>query len=148
VKNVSTIPKVLMGDMYDGHWYLPNGDSWVNQILKVAKGNYLWNESKGTGSLSLSFESVFEKAHNADIWISSGQFTSLKSMLEANSHYAQFEAFKNKHVYSLRKNKEGGGTLYYELGPNRPDIVLKDIVKILHPELLPDHQLFFFENLQ
>jgi len=27
-------------------------------------------------------------------------------------------------------------------------LVLKDIVKILHPEVLPDYELFFFEKLK
>jgi iron complex transport system substrate-binding protein len=47
-------------------------------------------------------------------------------------------------------NKKGktGGVLYYELAPNRPDMVLKDIVKTLHPELLVGYEPFFFEKLK
>ena len=70
-------------------------------------------------------------------------------MLDANSHYAEFDAFKNKNVYSFTKKKgKKGGILYYELAPNRPDLVLKDLVKILHPELLVGYEPFFFEKLK
>lgn len=149
VKNITSSPTILAGDMFEDRWYLPKGTSWGSLLLKEAKGNYLWHETSGTGSLSLSFETVFEKAKNADIWITSGQFSSLKEMTDRNPHYAQFTAFKNKNVYSFSGKKgKTGGVLYYELAPNRPDIVLKDIVKILHPELLPSYEPFFFERLK
>lgn len=148
-KRATNFPTILTGDMYEDRWYLPKGTSWGSLLLKEAKGNYLWAETSGTGSLSLSFETVFEKAKNADIWITSGQFSTLKEMTDMNPHYAQFDAFRNKNVYSFSGKKgKTGGILYYELAPNRPDIVLKDIVKVLHPDLLPGYQPFFFEKLK
>ncbi len=148
-KRSASTPTVLAGDMFEDKWYLPRGTSWGSLLLKQANANYLWQETTGTGSLSLSFETVFEKAKNADIWLTSGQFSTLKEMTDANPHYGQFDAFKNKNVYSFtRKRGKTGGVLYYELAPNRPDIVLKDLVKILHPELLVGYEPFFFEKLQ
>ncbi|MFZ4105996.1 ABC transporter substrate-binding protein [Flavobacterium sp.] len=148
-KSATIHPTILAGDMFEDKWYLPQGTSWGCQLLKEAQGNYLWATTTGTGSLSLSFETVLEKGKNADFWITSGQFGSLKEMLESNPHYSQFKAFQNKNVYSFsgRKGKTGG-VLYYELAPNRPDIVLKDIVKILHPELLMSYNPYFFEKLK
>lgn len=148
-KMAKTTPTILAGDMYEDRWYLPKGSSWGSLLLRQANGDYIWQETSGTGSLSLSFEAVFEKAKNADVWITSGQFSSLKEMTNSNPHYAEFEAFKNKNVYSFSGKKgKTGGILYYELAPNRPDIVLKDIVKILHPELLIGYKPFFFEKLK
>ncbi len=148
-KRATTHPTILAGDMFEDKWYLPQGTSWGCQLLKEANGNYLWATTQGTGSLALSFETVLEKAKDADLWITSGQFSTLSAMANANPHYSQFKAFKNKNVYSFagRKGKTGG-VLYYELAPNRPDIVLKDIVKILHPELLVGYKPFFFEKLK
>ncbi|MEI7510043.1 MAG: ABC transporter substrate-binding protein [Flavobacterium sp.] len=148
-KRATTQPTILAGDMYEDKWYLPQGTSWGCQLLKEANGNYLWSETKGTGSLGLSFETVLEKAKTADVWITSGQFSTLESMKTANPHYVQFNAFQHKNVYSFAGKKgKTGGVLYYELAPNRPDIILKDIVKILHPELLVGYKPFFFENLK
>ena len=148
-KMAKTTPSILAGDMFEDRWYLPRGTSWGSLLLKQANGNYLWQKTSGTGSLSLSFETVFEKAKNADVWITSGQFSSLKEMTNSNPHYAEFNAFKNKNVYSFSGKKgKTGGILYYELAPNRPDLVLKDLVKILHPELLPSYEPFFFEKLK
>lgn len=148
-KRATSKPTILAGDIFEGKWYLPSGTSWGSLILKEANSNYLWKETTGTGSLSLSFETVFEKAKAADFWITSGQFSALKEMLEANPHYNQFKAFQNKNVYSFAGKKgKTGGILYYELAPNRPDLVLKDLVKILHPELLVGYKPFFFEKLK
>ena len=148
-KRANYTPTILAGDMFEDRWYLPKGTSWGSLLLKQANGTYLWQEISGTGSLSLSFETVFEKAKNADIWITSGQFSSLQEMTDMNPHYAKFDAFRNKNVYSFSGKKgKTGGILYYELAPNRPDIVLKDIVRILHPELLPGYEPFFFEKLK
>lgn len=147
--NTTANPTVLSGAMYQDHWYLPQGGSWGALFMKDAHAEYLWADSDGTGSHTLSFETVLDKAQAADYWIGPAQFTSLKEMIESNPHYAQFEAFQNGQVYSFA-NKTGatGGLLYYEVAPNRPDLVLKDLVKILHPELLPEYELHFFEKLK
>lgn len=148
-KKATSKPTILIGDIFQGKWNLPKGTSWGCQLLKEANSNYLWQDTKGTGSLSLSFEAVFEKAKTADFWITSGQFSTLSEMKKANIHYEKFDAFKNQKVYSFNAKKgKTGGILYYELAPNRPDIVLKDIVKILHPELLVGYEPFFFEKIK
>ena len=142
-------PTVISGAMYKDVWYMPQGNSWGAQFIADANGDYLWKDSEGTGSLSLNLESVLEKGHNAEIWIGPGQFTSLGEMKNASQAYSQFKAYKNGKVYSYSMKKgESGGIVYYELAPNRPDLVLKDLIKILHPQLLPDHDIFFFDQLQ
>lgn len=147
-QKTATKPTALAGAIFENHWYLPHGNSWGSLFIKDAGGNYLWSNSIGTGSLSLPFETVLEKAENADFWIGPAQFTSLKEMTADNPHYNQFAAFKNKKVYSFSTKKgKTGGLIFYELAPNRPDLVLKDLLKIFHPEVLPDYQLFFFEKL-
>lgn len=147
-KKAVTQPTVFTGAMYQDQWYMSEGNSWAATFLKDANVTYLWKDTPGTGSLALSFETVFLKAQNAEFWIGPAQFTALREMADANPHYAQFDAFKNKKVYSSSTKKGAkGGVLYYEIAPNRPDLVLKDMIKILHPELLPDYELYFFEKL-
>ena len=148
-KKATTKPTVLSGAMYQEQWYVPQGESWAALFLKDAQSNYLWSDSKGTGSLSVPFEVILEKAQNADFWIAPGDFSSLKQMSDSNPHYDQFASFKNKKVYSYSVNKGSkGGILYFEWSPTRPDWVLKDLIKIFHPELLPNHKLNFFQKLK
>ena len=146
---VKTRPSVLSGALYKDVWYLPAGDSWGAQFLEDAGAEYRFADSKGTGSLSLSVESVLEKGQNAEFWVSPSQFTSYLEMNEASTHYSQFEAFQNRKVFTFADTKgPSGGLLYYELAPQRPDLVLKDLVKIFHPELLPAYDPFFFKPLK
>ena len=130
-------------------WNLPAGESFVAQFLKDANLNYLWKDSEGKGSLSLSFESVFEKGKDADFWIAPGYFSSKEQLLKSNQIYAEFDAFKNDNIYtpSTKKGKTGG-VIYYELAPTRPDLVLKDIIKITNPGLLPNYTMTFFEKMK
>lgn len=142
-------PKVLSGAMWKDIWYLPQGNSWAAAFIKDANAEYLWENSTGTGSIALNIETVIEKAQHADFWIGPAQFSSYQQMMDASKAYTQFEAFKNKQVYSFSTLKgETGGVIYYELAPNRPDLVLIDLVKILHPDLLPDDELYFFRALE
>jgi iron complex transport system substrate-binding protein len=142
-------PTVLSGAIYQEHWYLPQGKSWMAQLLEDAGSNYLWKNSQGIGSLSLSYEEVLNKAQNADFWIGPGQFTTFDEMIKSNGNYQYFKSFKNKNVFSYSSKKgKTGGLIYYELASNRPDLVLKDLVKIFHPDLVPNYQLYFLEKLQ
>ena len=129
-------------------WNLPAGESFVAQFLKDANLNYLWKNTKGKGSLSLSFESVFDTGKDADLWIAPGYFSTKEQLLKSNQLYAQFNAFKNDNIYTptIKKGKTGG-VIYYELAPTRPDLVLKDLIKITNPELLPDYTPTFFSKM-
>ena len=142
-------PSVLSGALHKDVWYLPSGTSPEAQFLKDANVNYLWSDTDQKGSLALSFESVFEKGYNAKIWLSPSYYRNLNDLEKASQHYVKFSAFKNKQVYSFA-NTTGvnGGVLYYELGTARPDLVLKDIIKICHPNLLPNYQTYFFKPLE
>jgi len=148
-KSASFRPSVFAGAMYKEQWFMPQGESWAAQFINDANANYLWSHTKGSGSLALSFEQVLDKAQTATFWIGPGQFTSYKEMEAANSNYLYFDAVTKKNTYSFSTKKgKTGGVLYYELAQNRPDLVLQDLVKILHPELLPNYQLHFFEKLK
>ena len=142
-------PSILSGAiMSKDIWNLPAGESFVARFLKDANLNYLWQNSKGKGSLSLSFESVFDTGKNAEFWIAPGYFSTKAQLLKSNQIYTEFSAFKNDKIFTptLKKGKTGG-ILYYELAPTRPDLVLKDIIKITQPELLPNYLLTFFQKM-
>jgi iron complex transport system substrate-binding protein len=142
-------PTILCGAMYKDIWYLPNGTSPEAQFLEDANTNYLWSDTKESGSIALSFETVFEKAKHAELWLSPSYYTSYEALEKSSSHYTEFDAFKNKKIYTF-SNTTGktGGVLYYELGTSRPDLVLKDMIKICHPELLTNYEPAFFKPLQ
>ena len=148
-KKVNSQPTILSGAMHNDIWYLPNGSSTEAQLLADANTNYLFKETQGTGSLSLNFETIFAKAKDADIWLSPSNYSSLEALKKNTEHYTMFKAYQNKEVYSFTNTTgKTGGVLYYELGLTRPDIVLKDLIKICHPELLENYEPYFFKKLE
>ncbi|TXD95229.1 ABC transporter substrate-binding protein [Gillisia hiemivivida] len=148
-KNAKSSPTVLSGSMYKDQWYVPYGNSWQAKFIEDANANYIYKDTKGSGSIALSFESVLDKSKDAEYWVAPGQFQSFQQLMETSSHYTQFKAVQDKKVFTY-SNSLGttGGVIYYELAPTRPDLVLKDLISIFHPELLPDYKSTFFKALQ
>jgi len=148
-EKVTAKPTVLTGGLYKDVWHVAGGNSWMAQFLIDANADYLWATTDNTGSIGLSLEAVLEKGQHANFWFNPSLYTSYGELLRANAHYEQFDAFKNRKIYSNAVNKGAtGGLLFYELAPQRPDLVLKDLISILHPGLLPNYEPRFFMPLR
>lgn len=147
-KSTSTKPTVMSGVVYGDVWFMPGGKNYAAQLLNDAGCNYLWNDTESNGFLEVSFESVFARAKDADLWIGVGSFKSLKEIESAEKRYALFKTFKSKNVftYNTRVGAKGGSE-FLELGYLRPDIILKDLVKIAHSEVLPGYEMYFYAKL-
>jgi iron complex transport system substrate-binding protein len=142
-------PKVLCGIMYGDAWFLPGGENYASKIIKDAGCEYLWGDDESNGFLQLSFETVLQRGHNADLWLGVGTISSLEELASTDHKYKMFKPFKERAVYNYDKRKGAkGGNEYLELGYLRPDLILKDLVKISHPELIPDNTLFFYRRLE
>lgn len=145
----SAKPKVLSGVMYQDIWYAPGADSWGARILENAGGSYIFSEQSGEGSLQLNYEFVLDNGLETDFWIGSADFADLKAMGDSEPRYQAFTPWKNGRVYTYTAKKGAtGGLEYFELGYVRPDLILKDLIKILHPELLPNYELYFYQKLE
>lgn len=144
-----TRPTVFANQIYGDIWYMPGGKSFQSQLFKDAGAEYLWENNPAETSLTLSFETVFEKAYKADYWLNAGDYPDLKSLVSAYKNYDWFEAVKNKKVYNWNKRSNSkGANDYFETGTARPDMVLSDLASIFYPELFPDHKLFFYKKLE
>ena len=141
-------PKVLSGVMYQDIWYAPGAESWGAQILQNAGGDYVFSDQTGSGSLQLNYEFVLDRAAEAEVWIGSADFSDIKTMGSNEPRYRNFQAWKTGQIYTYTAKKGAtGGLEYFELGYVRPDLILKDLIKILHPALLPEYELYFYQKL-
>ncbi len=140
-------PSVLTETKYGPIWYVPGGQSYAALLLKDAGAAYCWENDSTSGSLSLSFETVLDKAEHADFWLIKhfGEhdmtYKKLKSEYEP---YSYFDAFRKRHIYACNTAQAP----YYEELPLHPDRVLKDLIRIFHPELLPDHHLRYYKKIE
>jgi iron complex transport system substrate-binding protein len=148
VSEVKNKPTVLSGIVYGDAWFMPGGQNYAAKLLKDAGCDYLWSSDSTSGFLQLSFESVYAKAKEADLWIGFGSFKKLEEIKATEERYTLFKPFKEQQVYSYDARKGAkGGSEFLELGYLRPDLILKDLVKIAHPELMPSYDLFFHKKL-
>lgn len=141
-------PIILTNLQYQGVWNVGGGKSFVVNMFHDAGALSPWNEDESTGSLSLSFEEVLDKAEGADFWLiqynNPTKDMTLSSLKKEYNGYSKFEAFKNKKVYGANLAQ----SLYYEDLPIHPDYILKELVALFHPELLPDYQLRYYKKLE
>ncbi len=144
-----TIP-ILYGLDYKGLWYIPGEYSYPTAMFRDAAVKYDYIPSE-RNSTPVSFEYVFDRHRHAKTWISvmTGKIYTKKDFLALNERYRYFDAAKEGgRIFLDRKRvNEHGGNEYWESGPYRPDLVLKDIIKITRPELLPEHELYYFIEL-
>jgi len=145
---VGTRPSIFMGSPYQGTWWVSGGDSYAARFFADAGGDYIWSDDDSTGSLMLDVESVFDKAGDAEFWLNTGTWTRVGDAISADARFATFHAFETKRIYNnnLRMGP-GGGNDYFESGPSNPDVILADIISIIHPELLPDHERYYYHRL-
>jgi iron complex transport system substrate-binding protein len=142
-------PTVMSGIVYGDAWFLPGGDNYAARLLKDAACDYMWKDDSTQGFLQFGFERIFEKAHDADLWIGTGAYTDMKSLTAADARYKAFKPAQTGKVFTNdARHGAKGGSEFLELGYLRPDIILKDLVKIAHPELLPEHELYFHKKLE
>ena len=145
--SVEERPTVFANTPYQGTWYMPGGASYVAQVFADAGADYLWADDPTTGSQYLDFETVFDVAQGADFWVNVSA-VDLESMLAEDERYADFAAFQNGDVYAnTARTNEMGGNDYWESGVSHPEKILMDLIKIFHPELLPDYELYYYQQL-
>lgn len=146
--DLSARPTVFCGAPYSGAWYVPAGESYTAQAIRDAGGDYLWADHKRTGAIPLDTERVFLKAAHADYWINPSDYRSLQSLFAADQRFTKFTAAQTGRVFNnTRQVGPNGGNAIWERGVVRPDEVLADLIKVFHPDLLPDWDFVFYEHL-
>ena len=145
-KNVPERPKVISETVTSGVWYVPGGASYKAALYADAGGYYPWEGDKSQGSLALDFARVLERAKDADIWLITtyGKELTVASLLEIYPHNDKFDAFSNGGVYYVDSAKAG----MFEETPFHPDLLLKEYIKLFHPELLSGYRLRYYNQMK
>ncbi|SEJ18648.1 iron complex transport system substrate-binding protein [Dyadobacter koreensis] len=149
-QKVKAKPSIITGMNSKDSWFVPNGNSYMAQFFRDAGADYHWNNTKATGSLALNFEAVYPIALTADYWLNVGisNYDNKKEILAKDPRYTDFKAYKSGQIYSYNKRVNNRGSNdYWESGAVNPQIVLSDLIKILHPELLPEHELVYYKQV-
>jgi iron complex transport system substrate-binding protein len=142
-------PIAFTGLENKGTWYVPGGDSYAAAFVRDAGGTYLWQDDRSTGSLTPSFELVYDRARAAQFWLNSSQsWQTLQDVKNADARYGDLNAVKTGQMYNpTAKLNANGANEYWQTGTSNPHLVLADLVKIFHPELMRDHQFVYYKKL-
>jgi len=149
VDTVDDKPLVINNMPYKGAWFVSGGDSFTAQYLKDAGANYPWYGSNQTGGLRKDFEVVYEYGLKADIWLNPGATQTKEDILAKDARFKDFKAFQTGEIYNNNRRKnEAGGNDFWESGVVHPEILLADLIKIFHPGIVADHELYYYQKIQ
>ena len=144
--NIDNRPTVLSEKKFGSSWYVPSGDSYMAHLIEDAGADYMFKDLPGAGSTPLAFETVFDKAIHADIWLVKYNQSSEMTYNDLRSEYTpyeNFDAFKKKRIYTCNT----GAVPYYEEFPIHPEYLLKDLIWIFHPELVFGNSPRYFREM-
>ncbi len=143
-------PSVMTGIEFGGIFYASGGRSFAAHLIRDAGGYYVWSDDEGTSSIETDIETQLERAGDSDYWLNAGAFwMSLQDVADADERYTEFAPYRDGQIWTnnLAVN-DAGANDYFELGVLRPDLVLADMVSILHPSLAEGHEPHFYRRLQ
>ncbi|MRR22048.1 iron ABC transporter substrate-binding protein [bacterium] len=142
-------PDVLLGAPWEDVWYVSPANSYIGRFIADAGGKYIYSDMTGPNSVPLSVESVFRRAAEAEIWINPGTAETLSQITSADPRMASLPLFSEGNIWNNRRRiTDAGGNDYWESAVVRPDLLLSDLVSIIHPELMPDYVQFYYMRLK
>jgi iron complex transport system substrate-binding protein len=148
-QSVEQKPTVMAGGNFKGTWYMPSGASYMARLFADAGADYFYKDETSTAaSLALNFETVLTHFHDADVWLNAPT-TTLDALYQMDSRHNLFRSAREGRVYAFyRRTLPGGANDFWESAVARPDLVLKDLIWALHPQLLPEYQPMYIMKLQ
>jgi iron complex transport system substrate-binding protein len=149
VTATSARPRVMLNAPYRDVWYMPARGSYMVRLIEDAGGEYIGTDDEGDRSLPVSSEAAYVLSRDADVWLNPGQATSMHDVLEANPRFGDIAAVRSGRVWNCNARMTAdGGSDFWESGAVRPDVVLRDLAAILHPELSSVGELYYFRQMR
>jgi iron complex transport system substrate-binding protein len=143
-------PTVMFNTPYRDTWYMPSSRSYAVRIVEDAGGRYVYDGNHGTASQPIDLEQAYVLTREADYWINVGQYATLEDLRRDNPRFVGAKAVREGRVYSSdRRATAKGGSDFWESAVVNPDVVLRDLVAILHPELnLVSEELTYYKRIE
>ncbi|MGF1584137.1 MAG: ABC transporter substrate-binding protein [Bacteroidales bacterium] len=141
-------PLILTGLPWRESWFVPGGGSLLAELISDAGGEYLFGSNKGRENFPVDLEKVFSMSSRAEYWINTGTALSMRDIEKTDPRLAGLPPFRNNSVFNNNaRTSDAGGNDFWESGIVNPHLVLKDLIKIIHPEILETHQLIYYHKL-
>lgn len=137
--------RVLVNTPYADLWYVPGEDNYFTTLIKDAGGEVL-GTMPGSESSVISMEKALELSESADVWLNPGWSTERAQIASLHPLIASFPVLNHGRIFNnIKRVTPRGGNDFWESGAVRPDLILSDLLEILHPELsAPDDSLEYY----
>lgn len=145
--NATSKPTVMSGELHGGNWYIVGGKSYLANLFEDAGARYFMQNDDKSGGFYVDFETVYSQGAYTDFWRVVNSFDgtfSYDAMKQTDARYADFKPYKDKKVIYCNLRQKP----FYENTPVEPEVVLADLIKIFHPDLLPDYTPVYYEILK
>lgn len=141
-------PRVMLNLPYRDTWFMPSKESYMVRLIEDADGEYVYMHNTTTSSKPISLEEALVLASHADFWLNLGQINSLAELQVAAPRFMGVDAVKFARIYNnTKRTNPSRGSDFWESGAVRPDLILRDLVQILHHEA-PTEELYYYKKLQ
>lgn len=143
-------PLVLSGQAFNGIFFAAGGQSFMARLIRDAGGRYVFEDDTSTGSFQIrDLERLIVAARDAKVWIQASiHYHTLADIAAEDPRLAALPAAEAGQVWIPDALKgPNGGVQFYELGSMRPDMVLMDLISILHPEKTPGYERVFNRSI-
>lgn len=141
-------PKVMFNSPWMDTWFLPSDNSYMIQLVNDAGGDYIAKGDSSNRSRPVSYEQAYIYLMDSDFWLCPTGSNSIDQLVNINPKVKDMDVVKRGGVYNnnLRATAKGGSD-FWESGTLRPDLILKDMIKIFHPDKMTDHEFYYFYKL-
>ena len=141
-------PKVMLNTPYNDTWFMPPVRNYAVQLIADAGAEYIYPQNNSSESVAISLEQALLLASTADVWIHLGQISSLAQLKAENPKFASVPAIVNGRIYNnTKRTTPYGGSDFWESGTVNADIVLQDMIKLLHHNS-PTDSLYYYKRLE
>lgn len=144
-------PAVMLNAPYGDKWFMASPESAIVRMIEDAGGRYVYHSHKTNRSVPVDREEAFLLASGADFWLDTGSIRTLRELETACPGFSAVECVRKGNVYNNdARMSPGGGNEFWETSPARPDLVLEDLVRIIHPEAVEGDagRLYYYRRLE
>lgn len=143
-ENTLDAPSVMLNMPYGDSWFMPSTESYAVRLIKDAGGDYIYKKNMGNASTPIDMEEAYLLASAADMWLNVGMANTLGEVKAACPKFVDTRCFLNGDVYNNNAcTNAAGGNDYFESAVVHPDLLLRDLVKIFHPELVEEPFVYY-----
>ena len=137
-------PKVMLNTPYADWWFMPSTTSYLARLIADAGGDYIYKKNTSNHSLPIDLEQAALLTTEADIWLHVEGVSTLQDLRQQYPKFAKMPCVQRGEVYNCDKRKvTGGGNDYWESGVVQPDVILRDLIKVFHPELISEELVYY-----